>query len=72
MLPSRRCASLLVDRGGRDRAALLRYPPAAVDRQLRRAVAGDKSGTMTEAITVDAARLPLLLGELRLPAIGAL
>jgi DNA replication protein DnaC len=27
---------------------------------------------MTEAITVDAARLPLLLGELRLPTIGAL
>ena len=27
---------------------------------------------MTDAITVDAARLPLLLGELRLPTIGAL
>ncbi|MBV8868472.1 MAG: IS21-like element helper ATPase IstB [Acetobacteraceae bacterium] len=27
---------------------------------------------MTEAVTVDAARLPLLLGELRLPTIGAL
>jgi hypothetical protein len=25
---------------------------------------------MSEAITVDAARLPLLLGELRLPTIG--
>src|ERR1700733_10655703 len=49
----------------------------AVDCQLRRAAArngGDSRGsdTMSDSITIDTARLPLLLGELRLPTIGKL
>jgi hypothetical protein len=66
-------------RPGRRPTARRRGEPA-LDRQLRRVGACDgsdsmrdnRSGRMSDSITVDAARLPLPLGELRLPTVTKL